>query len=365
MVMAYPTTDKETPPLPVQVFLAWHGIREKLANVKFSNQYHLAVARMKDYASIHLGGGAMEQLGVILLANKDKNIRQRLTAPGPNGETPPFTDTKLDMRQILWFGVQLGGSPRLFYNKKEGQPLLSFEAPATSPLADPFRKEGYVTLNGPALQLPELPTDELLIAHGDTIGALSRMALICFAAGKITPAKWARQHGKIVEAETFRHAVHHEQVNFLKQISVAPEDNKTNQDALAQLDLQLLTARDRKQARHALDEDVNIIDAFHMLLASATRDDLTSIINELAQRKDVPLVPSAGVPAVEAKPAAPAPRSARRRTTKVSAPASAPVAESQISLPGIEPKQAKPKITPADIAAWRQQQKLNSGVQNS
>lgn len=337
MVMAYPVTEGETPPLPVQVFLAWHGMREHLAHKKFSGDYRMAVNRLRDFATINLSGnergGAMENLGAILLAHKNQDILDRLTTPDAKGNAP-FTAAELDMKTILWWGVQLAGNPRLFYTKKASQPLLSVERISTSPLARPLQKEGYVVLDGPALKLPELPTEDLKEMHGDSISALARMALICFAAGKITAAKWARQHGKIVEAETYRHAVEHGQVNFLRQISIDSEEVKrTNSyEALRQLDLQLLTARDRKEQGRSMEEG-DVLGSFRLLSQAASDEQLKAIMTELAARKGMVVVPVTSI------------QSALQLDVPVVSPAP--------QIPSPQAPVPKPKVTPAQAQASR------------
>lgn len=190
-------------------------MRGHLADMRVNTEYQGAVQLLSQFAQLNLSKYGIEQLGVIAHAMRDGEFADRIT----QGPKASFKKEQIAPDLLLWWGVQLGGTPVVEYSDR-----------------------GKMQ-DGPAKVLPDLPTRELQGRFGANLSALQVMSIVCMAAKKMPASRWARDMGIAIGAATHQFAIEHGMERRLKQLTA--EIPSVSKEELGQMFEHLKTNRER------------------------------------------------------------------------------------------------------------------------
>lgn len=213
--MEFWRAEQDMTPLAGQIYQAWHGMRGLLADMRVNTEYQGAVQLLSQFAQLNLKKYGIEQLGVIATGMRDGEFADRITK-GPNAS---FTKEQISPNWLLWWGVQLGGTPVVEYSDR-----------------------GKMR-DGPAKVLPDLPTRELRDRFGNNLSALQVMSIVCMAAKKMPASRWARDMSIAINAATHKFALEQGMESRLKQLTA--EIPSVSKQQLGDMFEHLKTNRDR------------------------------------------------------------------------------------------------------------------------
>lgn len=213
--MEFWRAERDMTPLAGQIYEAWHGMRGLLADMRVSAEYTNTVLMLGDFAKLNLSKYGIERLGVISHALRDGEFSDRIT----QGPKAPFKKEQIAPDWLLWWGVQLGGTPVVDYTER-----------------------GKMH-DGPGKVLPDLPTGELIERFGKNLSALQVMSIVCHAAKKMPASRWARDMSIAVNAATKRFALDQGMERRLKQLTA--DIPSVSDDELGKMFERLKRNRDR------------------------------------------------------------------------------------------------------------------------
>lgn len=184
--MEFWITEHERQPLAVHIGQAWEGVAERVALIRTNKELQPYFNRLAEFAELQFGRHGIKELGTIEASLSDPGYRELITSPVViNGKQRPprFKEQDVAAEKLLWWAIQLAGSPVKEYTDDKG------------------KKQP-----GPGELVPMLPTKDLVDRYGTNISILQGMAITALAANKVTAHKYARNMGLAVNAAMYHFA---------------------------------------------------------------------------------------------------------------------------------------------------------------
>ncbi len=209
--MEYPVTESRRQPLAVHITQSWEKLAEFVGRTRVTRDYRPFYDAMKHYLELRFSDHGVKHVGLIEAAQSDPRLftllTSKVTIQGKDGgklQKPLYRPHELSKLRLLEWAVELAGSPRR------------------------FEKGSGNKVPGVGHDVPRLPTTALEIEWGPNTAVLQNMAIVSFAAGKLTAFKWACTMNSVVGAAMYAYVQEHGLQAAFERLS-APTTHKTQQ----------------------------------------------------------------------------------------------------------------------------------------